>query len=59
MFEGKISKIVSYIPCPCGSCSGGAISDEYPAPGLKIDPIKRESETAIELLINKEQLSLE
>ena len=47
MFEGKISKIVSYIPCPCGSFSGGAISDEYPAPGLKIDPIKRESETAI------------
>ena len=47
IFDGKISRIVSYIPCPFGNWSGGAISDEYPAPGLKIDPIKSESETAI------------
>tara|TARA_A200000113_G_scaffold29424_1_gene24523 strand:- start:16 stop:333 length:318 start_codon:yes stop_codon:yes gene_type:complete len=47
MFEGKISKIVSYIPWPWGSFSGGATSEEYPAPGLKTEPINSERETAI------------
>ena len=47
MFEGKISKIVSYMPWPWGSFSGGAISEEYPAPGLKTEPINSERETAI------------
>ena len=47
IFDGKIFRIVSYIPWPFGNWSGGAISDKYPAPGLKIDPMKSESETAI------------
>ena len=28
MFEGKIARIVSYIPCPSGKLSGGAMSEE-------------------------------
>ena len=47
MFDGKMSKIVSYIPWPFGSWSGGAIFDEYPAPGLNTEPMNRDSETAI------------
>ena len=33
MLEGKIPKTVSYTPWPSGSFSGGATSEEYPAPG--------------------------
>jgi hypothetical protein len=47
IFEGKIPKIVSYMPCPSGNLSGGAISEEYPEPGLNIDPITKDRLTAI------------
>ncbi len=47
IFDGKMSRIVSYIPWPSGRFSGGAIFEEYPAPGLNIEPTIKDRLTAI------------